>query len=437
MNKGFRNLGKWSVVLAIYLELVFPLVFGSLELLLLTLGVISFVVVQVSSTSNKVIVVDKLLFFVVLLVLINSFFVCVGVLKGASEEGIAEAFKVYTLFPLAWIGLIVLVSGLLGIQSITRLLIAVSLSISVLTLVQSAKVSSGVDVPGYNLLSIVYSGLETGSTSFLFTGGGGYLPRSMERLALLSGFSVALVSYANWFKVSNKIIYINAVLVVMAVIVSERRIFIIATVLTLGVVFLRWLVINVSPCAPGKWVFRLVSGVLVLGTVVYLGVENTFLPLDHLIGHLTTSVNEGGYDIRTEQMMVLLEGFSNNLLFGAGFGNDIEGYFRNINAPWRFEMTYNALLYQTGIIGFCLYMLLAGQLLEITIRVIKLSGEIVMPYVAALACALLAISTNPYLNYGSGQWLIFTPLIAFNILLAGVVNKLPSRIQLASADSTC
>ncbi|NNF40573.1 MAG: hypothetical protein HKN64_04275 [Woeseiaceae bacterium] len=108
---------------------------------------------------------------------------------------------------------------------------------------------------------------------------------------------------------------------------------------------------------------------------------------------------------------------------GTGFGNGIAGYVRDQEHPWRVELTYIALLFQTGVLGITLYAFVTQRLAGVISAATKMAGLALLPFVFGMGGALLAAATNPYLNYGTGQWILFLPVAIFNaVLVRGVVG---------------
>jgi membrane protease YdiL (CAAX protease family) len=132
----------------------------------------------------------------------------------------------------------------------------------------------------------------------------------------------------------------------------------------------------------------------------------------------------GGFDfggsspdaaVRGREFHSLLEGWLHSPIIGSGFGA-VASFVRSPSQPWAYELSYNALLFQAGIIGGLLY--LAGvawifwQCLEVTQRS-PLSVSM-RPVIVGSICFLLANATNPYLAKFDYLWILFLPLAYVN-----------------------
>lgn len=150
------------------------------------------------------------------------------------------------------------------------------------------------------------------------------------------------------------------------------------------------------------------------------------------LARIIESYTDSDLSIRKNQFAELMMATAESPLLGAGFGNSVSGYVRDPEHPWRFELTYVALLFQTGG-GISLYATALFLLLVIAINSFKKSGVVILPYIFGLAGGLIATTTNPYLNYGTGQWILFLPLAVFNCALLAksrkilVGHRLPNR----------
>ena len=96
---------------------------------------------------------------------------------------------------------------------------------------------------------------------------------------------------------------------------------------------------------------------------------------------------------RGEQLLSLLNLFSENLFFGAGFGSHAE-VIRSIDAPYSYELTYIALLAKLGVLGSGLVIVILTMMAcKALLRPLPNMGQCLV-----IAIAFLFItSTNPYL----------------------------------------
>ena len=122
--------------------------------------------------------------------------------------------------------------------------------------------------------------------------------------------------------------------------------------------------------------------------------------------------------IRVQQFKYLNSAWLNNFWFGKGIGSSVD-MIRDKNMPWAYELSYNALLMQIGILGFFIYLIgvlyLVIQLRQITIHNRNnIYGIIIGAINISLLCFLIANATNPYLMKFSSLWVLFLPVGIIN-----------------------
>lgn len=125
---------------------------------------------------------------------------------------------------------------------------------------------------------------------------------------------------------------------------------------------------------------------------------------------------------RKDQFESLMTGWSYNPLFGHGHGASAEKYgsLRSGDQPWAYELSYVALLYQTGIFGTMFFFGGIFYIYYVGVNIIKndkFYGYLMLPTLVSLTCFLIANATNPYLNKYDYLWVIYLPLAIINLYL--------------------
>ena len=121
--------------------------------------------------------------------------------------------------------------------------------------------------------------------------------------------------------------------------------------------------------------------------------------------------------IRAEQLSELMSAWKAHPLLGAGHGGFLRSHVRDLARPWSYELSYPALLFQTGVLGFALYAALFAWIFWQAVRMIRAGGEAgltMLPVTVGLAAFLLANGTNPYLLKFDFMWAVFLPLALVN-----------------------
>jgi hypothetical protein len=124
--------------------------------------------------------------------------------------------------------------------------------------------------------------------------------------------------------------------------------------------------------------------------------------------------------LRGEQFFALMNGWIERPFFGYGLGSGVASVIRDVDSPWAYELSYVALLYQVGFIGFSVY---ASSVIWLYVRSIQLirknheNASLLLPLLIALSGFLIANATNPYLAKFDYLWTIFLPVSILNALL--------------------
>lgn len=95
-------------------------------------------------------------------------------------------------------------------------------------------------------------------------------------------------------------------------------------------------------------------------------------------------------------------------------------YIRSVEQPWAYELFYVALLYQTGMLCFIIYMFAIMWIFWYSLRIIKSDvymGLYLIPILVGVICFLIANATNLYLAKYDYMWIIFLPIDFINYWL--------------------
>ena len=220
-------------------------------------------------------------------------------------------------------------------------------------------------------------------------------------------------------------LWLAFLLAVVLVVLSGRRglwlMFFLAPVVTFGLRIFLW---------PE---YKRANHQLVIRTlaVCALGVIGVFIYLQSIFGLRGDAMVEffaSGFDskfeesanIRGEQFSALLQGWSDSPLFGVGHGVTHFRVLRSDDVPWAYELSYVALLYHTGIVGFCLYAAGVMWIFWMGVKILRAGDWVslyMFPVLVGLSCFLIANATNPYLEKYDFMWIIFLPVALINYWL--------------------
>ena len=120
-------------------------------------------------------------------------------------------------------------------------------------------------------------------------------------------------------------------------------------------------------------------------------------------------------DVKYQQMVALWKGFLDFPLFGSGAGIGVENVIRNELRPWTYELSYNLILYNSGIIGtfaFIMYLFLLLYYLRYFIKQNAINKKVYLGMHNALLMSIIANATNPYFSSSFDfLWMLYIPMI--------------------------
>jgi hypothetical protein len=162
----------------------------------------------------------------------------------------------------------------------------------------------------------------------------------------------------------------------------------------------------------------LVAGVAAPSVLSLKAVTGSFGAVEALIG-VGGSASVDTSVLRQESDH-LLAAWGDSPLVGNGLGAVIPGYRRSDAAPWDFELQYQLLLFQSGLVGAAMF----GGVLYLVLRALRsaareqpqLASSLIVATTAAVAL-LLANTTDPYLQAPGNMWGIYVPLAVANVML--------------------
>lgn len=137
-------------------------------------------------------------------------------------------------------------------------------------------------------------------------------------------------------------------------------------------------------------------------------------------GFDSSSSDRRSSGVRGEQFFALIEGWMMQPILGYGHGAGVATSVRSSEAPWTYELTYIALLFQVGILGFLIYFFaILWYLVKsiILVRVDRSTAFLILPLLVGSIEFLIASATNPYLLKFDYLWTIFFSVAVLNFYL--------------------
>lgn len=222
-------------------------------------------------------------------------------------------------------------------------------------------------------------------------------------------------------KIENKKIYLPFVLgLICMVLMGKTTGFILFVVIPIAYIILEKIIDhifirrnpNVLLFVVSFCVFALF--VIILADGMNIGVKDTFSENLAKIARLISNPN----DERNMQFHALMSGWYQHPLLGNGTGAYCTDYIRSVDTPWAYELTYILLLFQKGLVGFIVfftYIIWLYLKLIYMIQHKKLERSYGVAYMLGMLAILISNGMNPTLGKAGLIWIIYLPLVFFNI----------------------
>jgi len=391
-----------------------------LSVIVVTVCILTFTTLQLGLHSSVVI-------WTVSLSALGFVFVMEGLLAGM--PGASAQIGVYTIWPILYLLMIAGIRSEETLVGLTRTLVISTSFVAFFSVVYMLIATSVLpenryfDLVSFNWESQMIS-LHEGYISMQYPG--------LNSLPFLVPFSLAVLVTCSGRRRQTLISPVWAWIALgaglEAVLLSGRRALLLVTMLSpLGIlVFSRF-----QPAAEKhlhrKGLFRIATtGILALIVSMFClnalsGISVSGLYERVSVGFdFTPSTDDNGANERRKQFHALVAGWMENPIFGAGHGSPAYGSVRSALQPWSYELSYMALLYQTGIVGVVAYASGICWIFWMGIRVIRAGGRLsalMLACLTGMSSMLIANATNPYMDYFDGMWVIFFPLAVINFSL--------------------
>ena len=351
-------------------------------------------------------------------------------LRGAANgaPGALQVGRVYALWPLVYTMLIAGVARLGILTGIMRLLVAATIAIGLYG------ASYILHVVGW-LPDVLYIPFDQGQRIGFYRGFVEFNLDSLASLLFLVPFAVSALM--TWPKSEAPVsrVWLWAALIIGCTLValSARRALLLVVGLSPGFALLlrRWL-----PKRERRASRKLVLHFLLFGACALTGLG---FVLHFVFGFDFGAVADmfrRGFAFesyaravpRKEQFFNLLGGWAESPVLGAGHGAVAEGWLRSEEMPWAYELSYVALLFHTGLVGFLVYAAGVAWIIAMGVRIIREGARMALYTLSVLVgtiCFLIANAADPYLEKYDYMWVIFLPLALINAWLCAREHERP------------
>jgi O-antigen ligase len=426
-----RAIGVGSCVL-VFLCMTYPTVTRLVYVKASLFGALLLVIVLEHFTNGRSRLDFHVMFWTLCLAIVGIFFVMEGVLTGAA--GATAVSTVYVLWPLTFGVLIAGFAQRHILVSLDRTLVVATLFIGVYGCVY---LLAGLGIlPNNGFVSALSLGWEyegfgahEGYTQMEIAG--------MNSLPFLIPYVMASVAIRipadRKQRLRNVLLWLACIFGGAIVLTGARRALTLVMILTPGLVlFLRAFQPETEKRLNRRSIVALFVVVAIGLAILFVGVSAIYeFNLSTLWDHFTagfdigTQATEENEMARHEQLVALWRGWMERPLLGWGHGAGTHFSVRSDTMPWAYELSYLALLFQTGIVGFTAYLAGVLWIFREGIKIIRAGGQLsrfMLPMLAGFSGLLIANATNPYLLKFDGMWMFFLPLAVINyrLVLPGV-----------------
>jgi len=408
-----NNVNNFLFILLLTLMINTPLLLKPLKAGILLLLIIVFLIKL--KNNNIFIYKDIFLLFSITLVA-SSLFSFNGAIK-ITENPFALS-TVSFLFPLIWMFII---SSLLDRNILNKIHKLLILSTYFLTIYIILFILNQIGI----IPDSLFITLETNNQSGFY-----YRNGQMEfSLLCLASLMFLIPYYYSSILFNEKISYIQGIfliLITLIFILSGRRGLQLAVLISFfNIYLLIFFIKNKTIKKKIKNRKRLIKRIIYIGLSIIVPYTIIFNVIDYysiytffLDGFDFTNQDNFSSFTRLKVFYSLYDVWTNNPLFGGGYGSHGD-IIRNTSMPWAYELTYNALLAQIGLIGILLYFCTTIWIIWQLTIIIKSQDirdvQISFSFLVGMISFLVASASNSYLTKFDYLWVIFIPLIVINI----------------------
>ncbi|MFN2572495.1 MAG: hypothetical protein ABR537_12940 [Gemmatimonadales bacterium] len=410
------RVGVWLGGLLFFLMLVVPAAYQPVKAALLAL-VLAAITVQALSRGGLPLH-RTIVLWTLASIATGLFFMVRGVGRGA--PGATEVGRVYALWPLVYTILIAGVANPGVVPTILRVLVVATIAIG---LYGASYILHFVGL----LPDALYIPLAQNQRIGFYGGFVEFNIDSLASLLFLIPFTIsALMTWpSDESPISRRWLWIALIVGTSLAALSARRALLLVIALSpLFALMLRRLL----PRAERRASRPLVLHFLVVGGLALTGLAIALHFLFGLrFGPMLDMFKRGfAFDSyvrgveRRDQILNLVSGWKQVPLLGTGHGGVGPGWPRSQETPWAYELSYLALLFHTGLLGFLIYASGVGWIFTMSIRIIRHGNRLGLCTLSVLVgtlCFLIANGADPYLEKYDYMWVIFLPVALINVWL--------------------
>lgn len=404
ISKIIRYLSASLAGILFFCTLSFPRAYGTPKLYLLIV-VLTLLLIN-NLINGATIKTQRPLRYFLIYSAINSLALLVGVLRGNPDQAIIDGLRIGVIFPII-IGL--LWTFLLDFKSddlIHRIICTSSIYISLIIFTATFQHISDIAILSNSFLedNFLRIGLHDGYLQIL--------SHNIGSMFFILGYLLYFTASQDDAK-NHKLSTISLIFGIITAIMSGRRALQIALLLTPVFFIITSKILSKSQSMNPNG-FKILSKILLsLFPIGLFLLANEYFYIDNIIERFSGVFKDDG-GARTSQAGSLFSGFLSNPFFGSGVGGTTD-VIRSEDSPWVYELTYNQILFNFGLIGSTfLILVFAIELIKIKAKSSRRSIEYSIHHKSlfnGLLFLMFGAATNPYL--GSFDFLLLLGIIPF------------------------
>lgn len=415
---SLSSLYKIVSYILFFLMLFSPFAFTGLKMVSIIFLVVS-ILFYLLIYKDKIEISKSILIWFSIFILHGFFFLYVGLLNGADQGNVTKFSTIAVIWPFVFFLLFFYKTNQKYIINLYRVIEIALIFISLYVIYRVLSIFGL--LPAYD----IYSG-EEGAGLMLNDGN---IEMSIPAATTLMFVVPSVISL--YLLTKEKRLVPIILLAFIAVILTSRRALLLSVIITpficlgFSVFFLKKSAVKLL----NKQIFSIYSIAFVFFLIIFIVLAQLKV-FDFKVFY--TMILEGfdfsgnnssdpGAMIRADQFTLLVKSWTEKPVFGWGYGSVSKYITRSDETPFIYELSYIALLFQTGVLGFIIYLLL---IFWIYYKFYKLRNKIdptINKYnvsiLIGLTTFLLANATNPYLYAFDHMWTLFYPLLILNILI--------------------
>ncbi len=416
LNEPFTFLGG----LLFFLMLFSPAYNVAFKIILIAILLVSVITSRIF--FNKLNVTSEVLLWYILFVFHGIFFSLIGFIHANNETYILHAATYNIIWPVLYLIFTIGIYKKSSLHFLARIIVIANVLVS-LYLIFSTLTLFGL-IPKIPFVSFEMARIDFDPTAGLLK----TQTPSVVTLLFSTPFVIALAltdtenksGFKKWF------LHVAITVSIIAILTTARRALILN--IFLGLLLTCFFAFSAKAINRKKFkgnLFRMLFiGIAFLTalliTVQKLGLIDVSLVYEKFISAFASKENvaDVSTSIRYDQFDLLIKSWLQNPLLGKGHGAVSQYIVRSNQFPWEYELSYVALLFQTGIIGVLIYLGLLFWPIYKGWRLLKrVNNEAAILIISAIvgsSCFLIANATNPYLISYDYMWALFFPIAVVN-----------------------